>query len=110
MPSYLFDTDIFADIIMTVHADVEDIFFVSRNGGVETLLVDATFTETFRIYTMSAEGIPQEGFQTRVVCRSRDLPFPEPMDHRVRRGDRLFDIIGSEPNGIGMTSLILNER
>jgi hypothetical protein len=109
MPSAFFDTDIFADIILSVHRDTETIWFVTRAGGNEYELVDARFDEAFKIVFMGDGGIPMEGTQVRVTCRSRDIPYPEPMDHRVRRGDRTWNIVGSEPNGVGMTTLILDD-
>lgn len=110
MPSGFFDMDVFSDIIMSVHADKEQVFFVTRAGGNEYLLPDAIFNESFRLYQTDSQGIPQEAMVAAVTCRKSDLPYSDPMDHFLRRGSQRWAIVGSQPDGIGKVLLILDER
>jgi hypothetical protein len=115
MPSRHFRKAAFADRILRVLKDVEEVRFVWRETGASLALPNAMWNEN-HLVRWYENGIPMEGKQTRCKLATADVPVPVRGDpvllesaYLVRHAGVDYRIVGTEPQDNGIVALILQE-
>src|SRR5690606_29055573 len=101
MPSYLFDPEIFAEIILDIHGhtDNSDVYFIERDGH-RTQLHRCRFDESFLGVSVGEDGTAYESRDPRAWCLEYEIPTDDIHGCYLEVSNKTYSIQGSEPNGV----------
>lgn len=76
--------------------------YPNRNDGTTT--IKGIFDNTF--YEIAGEQGPADSSQPQLVCKTSDVTGAE-RNSMIERGDDVYKVVGVEPDGTGITLLLL---